>query len=359
MDKAKLEELLETMVRSNAQSLHIHPGHAPWVRVQNNVVTSSVAAPTPAAIEELTREFLFADHRERLRDTGRVEVLFASRGGVRFRVAVMAEERGLGVVFRRVSSEAPTFESLCLPELVGSFTSFHSGLVFVTGFFGAGKSATLAAMIERINRETARHVVTIEEPIEFVFPQREALVHQREVGTHVDCAAQGVLQAVRQGAEVIMVGEIRDAATLDACMAASERGCLVLATLDASGVVGAIGMLTSFYAADDRGRARARLAQNLRVLVGQMLLPRAHRKGRVPLLEILVGNRAVQRAIRAGDVGALPELMKRGRGLGMQTVDDGLRSLLKRGLITWEEAAFHAVDRDWLSARFVAKAPTS
>jgi len=351
MDKNDLEDLLATMVRSGATSLHLHPGCTPWVRVQGNIVASRFAAPTAAAIEELCRDFLFADHRERLRRHGEVEVLYAARSRVRFRVTVMMQEAGYGVVFRRVSNEAPTFEGLNLPELLSGFTTFESGLVLVAGFFGSGKSTTVAAMVERINREAARHLVTVEDPIEFLFPHEKALLHQREVGTHVDEPASGVQQAVRQGAEIVMVGEIRDWQTLDACLDAAEQGCLVLSTVDASSVVGALNRLVAQYPMERRGRARARIAKALRVLVGQMLLQRAHQKGRVPLLEILINNRSVRRAIRTGDLSGIQDIMRSGRGLGMQTVDGALRNLLSRHLITWEEALFHAVDREWLQAR--------
>ena len=155
MDKKALEEMLATMTRKGSSTLHIHPGEKPWMRVQGLMESTAFPAPDAKAIEELTRDFLFEDHRECLLLQGEVDVLYASRGGTRFRTTVMREERGLAVVFRRISSEAPAFDELYLPETLGGFMSLSRGLVLVAGFLGSGKSTTLAALVERINRESA------------------------------------------------------------------------------------------------------------------------------------------------------------------------------------------------------------
>jgi Tfp pilus assembly pilus retraction ATPase PilT len=193
--------------------------------------------------------------------------------------------------------------------------------------------------------------VTLEDPIEFVHQNRQGVVHQREIGVHVDSMARGVRDALRAGADTIVIGELRDYATLLAVLDAVERGCLVLTTTNSSSVVTALSDLFSFAPVEDLTLLRARVASALRVLIGQTLLRRSHGSGKVPLLEILINNPSVARILRAGDLRELPAAMERHRGLGMQTIDVALRQLLNRNLITVDEALYHAADRSWLAGR--------
>jgi twitching motility protein PilT len=351
MDKQNLDELLATMVRAGASSLHLIPGRPPCVRVQRRFLVSEVAPVSASDIEELTRDFLFEDHRVRLQLSGHVEVLFVSRNGQRFRTTVMQQGTGLSMLMRPVAARPARLDELELPQQIGGFTRFRSGLVVVTGFFGAGKSTTLAAMVDKINQETTRNVVTLEDPIECLHPPAQALLHQREVGVHVDTFANGIKQAVRVGADVIAVADLDDAATLDAALTAVESGCLVLAAFEASSVVGACQELPHLLPFEQRPRTRMRLAMCLRAMAAQTLLPRSHNQGRVALVEILLSNASVRLAIRNNQAQELPDVMARCRGLGMQTADIALRNLLARHLITPEEAQHHASNRDLVLGR--------
>jgi twitching motility protein PilT len=352
MDRAALDEMLASMARCGGSTLHLSPGHAPYMRVLGKLVIADDAGPLDGdAIVEVTTEFLFADHFARLNAGEEVCILYSTESGDRFRATILRQARGLGVVFRRVPDHVPTFAELELPELLDGFCAMRRGLVLVTGFHGSGRSTTLAAMVDRVNEDRAVHLVTIEPQIEYVHTARRSVVHQRQVGTHVESIGAGVREAFQQGAEVLAVGDLPDGDALRAVLNAVERGLLVFAVCEASGVAGAIANLPRLVAPEQKVRVRHRLADGLRAAVAQVLIPRRHGNGRVPLIEVLVRNEASARAIRRGRPELLHDVMMRGRGLGMQTTDLALRNLLNRHLITPEEAAHHAVDRDWVCGR--------
>ena len=353
MDRALLEDLLGSMVRSDATTLHLVSGYQPCMRLQGKLVYSEGPPLTHKVVVELSREFLFDDHHKRLETGDEVQVLYSSQDDVRFRTVVMRQAKGLSMVFRRIPTHIPTLAELELPPLTSSFVEFRSGLILLTGFLGSGKSTTLAALVNHINQNSPHHIVTIEDQIEFIHDSAKSMVHQREVGFHVDSFADGVRDACRHGARVIVVGEIHDYETLDVCVKAAEMGTLVLSTTHASGVVTGLTELVSLCHPDDRPRMRLRMSAVLRVMISQSLLNKLNNKGRVPLVEILINNQAVGKAIRSGMFQELPILMQKGRGLGMQTTDMALRSLLLRNLITEDEALYHAVDREAVLARRV------
>jgi twitching motility protein PilT len=351
MDTKVLEQMLTAMTRAGASSLHLIPGQTPCVRVQRKFVHTEHEVVEKTSIDELTRDLLFDDHRARLQRDGQVDVLYVSRTGRRFRTTVLRQEQGLALLLRPVPEAPPQLQELQLPPQVASFVQFRSGLVLITGFFGSGKSTTLAALVDRFNHETARHVVTIEDPIEYLHPQGQALLHQREIGPHVRDYETGIRQSMRLGAEVIVLSELADGQTMNAALDAVESGCLVLAGFDATSVVGACMELPMLVPMEDRPRMRVRLAAAMRAITTQTLLPCAHQQGRVPMVEVLINNSAVRTAIRQGSYKELPVIMNRCRGLGMQTSDVALRGLLAQHLITPEEAMQHAQNRDQVLAR--------
>ncbi|MCA8942253.1 MAG: Flp pilus assembly complex ATPase component TadA [Planctomycetes bacterium] len=346
MDRVQLEDLLASVVRSGGTSLHIQPYGVPFVRVGDSIIECEVEAVTAQVIADLMRDFLFEDHRNALQAGEDVEILYTTAAGERFRATVMRQCRGLGAVFRRLPTQVPSFEELGLPPGLSSLTGFQRGLVVLTGFVGSGKSTTLAALVQRMNEEGAFHIATIEQPIEFVHRSEKCLIHQREVGMHVQSIARGVRDAYRQGAEVIVVDGLEDYDALQEAFRAVERGCFVFATMSSSNVVGAITDLARIAPADDRKAVLARLACLLRGVAAQSLINRLHGHTRIPVFEIMIRTEAIANAIRTGDFGVIPELIARGRGLGMQTNDQALRALLSHNVIAPEVAAYHAVDRD-------------
>lgn len=351
MDTKRIETLLDAMGRLGASALHLVPGRAPTLRVQRRFVPGDEALVAKADIEEMLRDMLFTDHREQMARCGQVEVLYVSRSGRRFRAMVIEVGDEHSLVLRPVPDAAPKLEALELPEQVAAFARCRSGLVVVSGFFGAGKSTTLAALVDALNVDPTRHIVTIEDSIEYLHPNGAALLYQREVGAHVASVASGVHQALAAGVDTLVVSEIRDAATLEAVITAAESGCLVFAGLEAGSIVGALTEMTLMVTSELRARLRTRLSRCLRGVLCQSLLPRAHRAGRIAVVEVLVGNPAARAAIRAGNLQELAVIMQRCRSLGMQTTDIALRGLLGRHLVTQEAALLHATDRDEVLGR--------
>ena len=351
MDRAQLEDLLSSVVRTESTSLHLMPDQAPFVRVGGNLLPSEVEPVSPQVITDLMRDFLFEDHREQLVRGEEVEVLYSTAAGDRFRTIVSRQCRGLNVVFRRMSEEVPSFDTLGLPPVLSGMTSFRRGIVFLSGFYGSGTSTTLASIVDCLNRSGASHIATIEESIEFIHRPRQSLIHQREVGSHVESTAQGVRDAFRSGADVIAVDGLEDYDSLCAIFEAVERGTLVFVTFRASSVVGAVYELARLAPVDERSMVMFRLAKLMRGITAQSLIDRSHGDGRVPVVEVLIRTRSIAQAIRDGRFNDLQEMIQRGRGLGMQTSDQALRQLLAHNVISVDEAAHHAVDREWVTAR--------
>ncbi len=351
MDTKRLEDLLAAMTRVGASALHLVPGRPPALRVQRRFVTGDETPVQSSDIDELTRDMLFSDHRGQLALRGHVEVLYVARNRRRYRAMVAVAGGQSSLVLRQVPEVPPQLAALDLPEQVAAMTRSRSGLVAVAGFFGSGKSTTLAAIVEALNQDPSRHIVTIEDSIQFVHQNGSALLHQREVGTHVASAADGIRQAMASGADVIVVGAVEDARSLAAAIAAAESGCLVFVGVEAGSIVGAISGLAGMVPIEERPRLRTRLSRALRACIAQSLLHRSHKGGRIPVVEVLISNAAVRAAIRKGSLQDLPTIMQRCRGLGMQTTDLALRSLLARHLVTQDEALLHASSREEVLGR--------
>ncbi|MCB9877825.1 MAG: Flp pilus assembly complex ATPase component TadA [Planctomycetes bacterium] len=355
METARLEALFAAAQRLGATAIHLVPGRTPALRVQRRFVAGDDTTLQPSDVDDLTRDLLFSDHRERLRRNGHVEVLYVARSGGRYRASVAELGGRCSIVMRPVPLTPPKAEALGLPEQVAALARFRSGLVVVSGSFGAGKSTTLAAIVDACNDDEGRHIVTLEDSIQFVHENRAALLHQREVGTHVGSAVEGVRQAMASGVDVIVVAEVRDAATLDAAISAAESGCLVFVGVEAGSITAALAELSATVSVEERPRLRTRLASVLRGATGQRLLHRLHKGGRVPVVEVLVASQAVRQAVRAGRLQELPGIMNRCRGLGMQTTDVALRGLLAHHVVTQEEALLHACNPEEVVSRLSAR----
>jgi len=334
--------------------IHFTAGHPPLVRTDGDLIPLESRALAPAEIEGLAGEILAPMHRDSLQAQGAVDLSYTAEGVGRFRVNVCRHLTGLAIICRLVPEQPPVLADLGLPPVISRFTGLNSGLVLVTGGAGTGKSTTLAAMIEEINRTRNVTVLTLEEPIEFVHESKMSLIVQREVGTHVHSFHDGLRAGLREDPDVILVGELRDFETVSLAIEASETGHLVLGTLHTRGAYQTIHRIVDSFPAEIQPQTRHTLAENLKCVVSQELVRVADGRGRRAVCEILVVNSAVAQLIREGKTFQIPGTIATGRRAGMQLMDQALLSMVQAGNIDPDEAFIRANDkREFL--RFVTR----
>jgi twitching motility protein PilT len=264
----------------------------------------------------------------------------------RFRVNLLRQHKGVGAVFRLLPSRLYTLAELGLPQVVQALVRLEQGLVLVTGPTGSGKSTTLAALIDHINRESDKHIVTIEDPLEFIHPNKKSLVTQREVGTHTTSFAAALRAVLREDPDIILLGELRDLETISLAITAAEIGHLVFGTLHTRTAASTVDRLIDVFPPAQQGQIRTMLAETLKGVIAQQLLVRADGQGRVVAVEILIGTTALANLIREGKTYQIPSLIQTGRRDGMQTMDQAILELLRGKHITPQEAYRKAVDKD-------------
>jgi twitching motility protein PilT len=262
------------------------------------------------------------------------------------RVNVYRQHRGLDAVFRLIPENPPTLEQLGLPARLAKLTDFRTGMVLCTGPAGCGKSSTLAALLGGLVQSRADHILTIEDPVEFVFPPGKALVNQRQVRDHTSSFARALRAALREDPDIIVITELRDRDTISLAISAAETGHLVLGTLHTGSASQTISRIVNSFSADEQEQMRVMLSESLRAVVSQRLVPRAKGGGRVPAIELLMVNTAVSNLIREDKTHQLPSVMQTGKAAGMLTLDDSLDELLRAGTITVESARRFAVKKD-------------
>jgi twitching motility protein PilT len=298
----------------------------------------------PTQTEQLAAGFLTPEQLEQLATRGDVDFAYATSIG-RFRASVVRQRTGCNIVFRIISDEVRSMDELGLPEQLKLLTQFHNGLVLVTGSVGSGKSTTLAALVDEINRNRQDHIITLEDPIEYIIPSRGCHVTQREVHTHTKSFANALRGALREDPDVIMVGEMRDLETISLAITASETGHLVLGTLHTSNAARTLDRLLDVFPTDQRDQIRIMVSESLRGIVSQQLIPRADGTGRALAIEILTNTPAVGNVIREAKTFMLPGIIQTGKKLGMKLMDDSLQELFLAGTITAEEAVYRAEDK--------------
>ena len=298
----------------------------------------------PTQTEQLAAGFLTPEQLEQLATRGDVDFAYATSIG-RFRASVVRQRTGCNIVFRIISDTVRSMDELGLPEQLKLLTQFHNGLVLVTGSVGSGKSTTLAALVDEINRNRQDHIITLEDPIEYIIPSRGCHVTQREVHTHTKSFANALRGALREDPDVIMVGEMRDLETISLAITASETGHLVLGTLHTSNAARTLDRLLDVFPTDQRDQIRIMVSESLRGIVSQQLIPRADGSGRALAIEILTNTPAVGNVIREAKTFMLPGIIQTGKKLGMKLMDDSLQELFLAGTITAEEAVYRAEDK--------------
>jgi twitching motility protein PilT len=307
---------------------------------------------TAEETERLAKSFLSPSEWERLERKGDIDFAYSSPTG-RYRASVVKQRLGLDMVFRIINDKIRSIEDIGLPlEHILPLTRYQNGLVLVTGAVGSGKSTTLAALVDFINRDREDHILTLEDPIEYVFQSKGCHVNQREVHKHTDSFARALRGALREDPDVIMVGEMRDLETIQLALTAAETGHLVLGTLHTGNAPRTLDRVLDVFPTDQREQIRIMVSESLRGILSQQLVPRADGNGRVLAMELLVNSPAVSNCIREGKTFMLPGVMQTGKNVGMITMDESLRQLYVKGIISKEETLFRADDKVQMRAFF-------
>jgi len=333
-----LEKLLQKAVERGASDVHLKEGRPPSFRIDGELRPRKADPLSEKDIEKILAALLSERQQASFQSRGEVDLAYVVRGLGRFRVNVFRQRGSTSIVMRRINTRIPSFEALYLPAVVERFAQWQRGLVLITGTTGSGKSTTLAAIIDYINEQRRCHIVTIEDPIEYVHEDKKAVVNQREVGIDTDSFSSALKVMMRQDPDVILVGEMRDLETFQAAISASETGHLVFSTLHTTNAMTTIDRIVDLFPADQQPQIRSQLSLNLRGVMCQRLLPRADGAGRVPACEVLTVSPAVAKLIKENRIHKIPLAIQQGREEGMQTFNDSLYALLKSRLITYEVA---------------------
>src|SRR5436189_2679993 len=330
-----IDDLLEQMVALNASDLHITVGAHPVVRVRGQLEPlQDVPALTADTMQQLLYRVLSTEQQKQLEINRQIDFAHSIPGLARFRVNVYWQRECLGGAFRLIPTEIKTLEELGIPSSLHVLTDRPRGLVLVTGPTGSGKSTTLAALIDEINRKRAEHILTIEDPIEFVHRHKRCIVNQREIGVDATGFGQALRAALRQDPDVILLGEMRDLETIGTALTAAETGHLVFGTLHTQSAPGTIDRIIDVFAAEQQEQVRVQIAGTLQGVVTQSLLPTADGKGRVAALEVLFPDDAVRNLIRQAKVEQIYSVMQTNTSRGMTTLEQSLSELVLRRVIT-------------------------
>ncbi len=340
-----LDEALRVLVARGGSDLHLSAGAPPMMRVHGRMLAlPGMSALTATEIQACVYAIITERQKQRFEEARELDFAYALRGAARFRVNLMWQQGAVGAVFRAIPWEITPLESLGMPEVVGTFADLPRGLVLVTGPTGSGKSTTLASIIDRANGNREGHIVTIEDPIEFVHRHRSCVVNQREVGLDTLSFQDALKHALRQDPDIILVGELRDLETIAIALTAAETGHLVLATLHTSSAPSTIDRVIDVFPAGQQAQIRAQLAGSLAGIVCQALCRTADGQGRVAATEVLVATPAVRNLIREGKLPSLPSALQTGSRFGMHTLNQSLAGLVSEGRITYETAREHCSD---------------
>lgn len=339
-----LNEILIQSVKERASDIHLTSGRAPSYRVDGVLAPIMGERLTPQMLEDILLPLIDKRHREELEETGQTDFAYAISGVGRFRVNVFKQRGTLAAVMRSLPFNIPEPEDLGIPREVVEMTSRKRGLVLVTGPTGSGKSTTLASLIHVINRTYPYHIITLEDPIEYLHRHDKSVVNQREIGSDSTDYAQALRAALREDPDVILVGEMRDLETISTAITAAETGHLVFSTLHTIGADKTIDRIIDVFPPNQQQQVRIQLASVLECIVSQQLLKKADGSGRVAALEVLFANNAVRNLIRESKTYQIPSIMQTNKRAGMQTMDDALYDLFMRKVIDGDTAVTYAQD---------------
>lgn len=341
----RIDAFLKLGLAQGCSDVHLAVGVPPMLRMHGDLMPIKFRDLSDTELESYVTEILSDAQRDSFYGGHDLDFSYVSEDGGRFRVNLFRKDTGVGAVFRYIPNETPTLEKLDLPPVIQDFCDFHQGMVLVTGSTGTGKSTTLAAMIDYLNKNRNLNIISLEDPIEFVHPSKQSQVIQRELGTHLKSFADGVRAAMREDPDVILVGELRDAETISMAMTAAETGHLVLGTLHTTGAVKTIDRIIDALPGELREQTKSFLAQSLKAVVTQVLCKTPDGRSRRAVLEILVNNRAISKLIMTDQTHQVPAQLQTGRDVGMQIMDQALLEAIEAKKVDPDDAFRFAIDK--------------
>lgn len=334
-----INELLAYALNSGASDLHLSTGSIPMVRINGTMKPLNMPIMEETDMETILPQVMDEDQISRYRKDKEIDLSYKLDGQGRFRVNFFHQISGLAGVFRTISEVPKGFEELGLPPVLANLAMLENGLVLLTGPTGSGKSTTLAAMVDYVNQNKSKHIITIEDPVEYFHRSSQCLINQRELGLTTHSFANALRAALREDPDVILVGEMRDLDTISLALTAAETGHLVLSTLHTSSSVKAVDRIIDIFPASQKSQIRSMLSESLEAVISQKLLPSKDGKSRVPVLEILIATTAIRNLIREDRIYQIPSVMQSGGVDGMQTLDQDLQRLVSQALIERSQAA--------------------
>jgi twitching motility protein PilT len=355
-----LQQLLRAMVEKGASDMHITSGTPPLLRIDGSIVPLKLPPLTPPETKQLCYSVLSDEQRAGFEQRNELDLSFGMKGLARFRANLFVQRGAVAGAFRQIPFKILTFEELGLPPVVLELASKPRGLVLVTGPTGSGKTTTLASIVDKINTEQRLHILTIEDPIEYLHPHKLSIVNQREIGSDTLSFKEALRHALRQDPDVVLIGEMRDLETVEAALTIAETGHLVFATLHTNSAISSINRIIDVFPPHQQSQVRQQLSFTLVAVMTQLLLPRASGPGRIMGMEILIPNTAIRNLIREDKLHQIYSQMQMGQaGSGMQTMAQALVALYQRRMITLEDAVAAANDPDEIRTMLEQPRPTS
>ena len=341
-----ISDLLAFSVKNKASDLHLSAGLPPMIRVHGDVRKINVPAMDHTQVHDMVYDIMNDGQRKVYEETLECDFSFEIPNLARFRVNAFNHNRGSGAVFRTIPSKILTLEQLNCPPIFKEIADTPRGIVLVTGPTGSGKSTTLAAMVDYINENEMGHILTVEDPIEFVHTSKKCLINQREVGPHTLSFQNALRSALREDPDVILVGEMRDLETIRLALSAAETGHLVFGTLHTSSAAKTVDRIVDVFPAAEKEMVRSMLSESLRAVISQTLCKTKDEQGRVAAHEIMIGTPAIRNLIRENKVAQMYSSIQTGQNIGMQTLDQNLQDLVRRNVISAQEARGKAANKD-------------